>query len=194
MRMALWLSFFCLYPAAAQAGENTSVYTPFDLEKTCLRTEAGDGMAFAGTWRCAGFQGNDIVVSVDDDRSYVGFGPRPKDSCAYARTFARFNEALSPVEWRLRDGKPVAVIQRWRVTTDDAGGTMTWLVVTALRGEEACPYHYIAGSYPKANELARRYADEIEEDFDCGHDVPTVDSRVGAEGIDFVSCAQPPAD
>ena len=78
---------------------------------------------------------------------------------------------------------------RWRVVTDDDGNTMTWLVVTALRGAEACPYHYIAGSYPNANELARRYADDIEPDYDCAHDVPTVDSKVGVGGIDFVSCA-----
>jgi len=66
--------------------------------------------------------------------------------------------------------------------------------VTALRGKEACPYHYIAGSYPKANELARRYADDIEPDYDCARDVPTVDSKVGAEGIDFVSCAEAKAE
>ena len=190
MRKALWLSSFCLWPLAALAGENTSVYTPFDLDKTCLRVQRGDGMAFAGTWKCAGFGGNDIVVSVDDERSYVGFGPSPTETCSYAKTFSRFNQALSPVEWRLQGGKPVAAIQRWRVAKGDDGNTMTWLVVTALRGKEACPYHYIAGSYPNANELARRYADEIEDDYDCEHDTPTVDSRVGADGIEFVSCAE----
>lgn len=194
MRMALWLSSFCLWPLVALAGENTSVYTPFDLEKTCLRVARGDGMTFAGSWKCAGFGGNDIVVSVDDDRSFVGFGPAATETCSYRKTFSRFNEALSPVEWRLKGGKPVSVIQRWRVVTDDDGKTMTWLVVTALRGKEACPYHYIAGSYPKANELARRYADDIEPDYDCARDVPTVDSKVGAEGIDFVSCAEAKAE
>jgi hypothetical protein len=190
MRKALWLSSFCLWPLAAFAGESTSVYTPFDLDKTCLRVERGDGMAFAGTWRCAGFRGNDIVVSLDDDRAHVGFGPRATETCAYRKTFSRFNEALSPVEWRLRNGKPVAVIQRWRVATDDEGHTATWLVISALRGSEACPYHYISGSYPDANALARRYADDIESDYDCEHDTPTVDSRVGADGIAFVSCAE----
>jgi hypothetical protein len=194
MRMALWLSSFCLWPLAALAGENTSVYTPFDLEKSCLRVAAGDGMTFAGSWKCAGFGGNDILVSVDDERSFVGFGPAPKETCAYAKTFSRFNEALSPVEWRLKGGKPVSAIQRWRVATDDVGNTMTWLVVTALRGKQACPYHYIAGSYPNANELARRYADDIEPDYDCARDTPTVDSNVGAEGIDFISCAEAKAE
>ena len=194
MRKALWLSSFCLWPLAALAAETTSVYTPFDLEKTCIQVEKGDGMTFAGTWKCAGFKGNDIVVSVDDDRSFVGLGPAAKASCSYAKTFSRFNTALSPVEWRLKDGKPVAAIERWRVVTDDNGNTVTWLVVTALKGKEACPYHYIAGSYPNANELARFYADGIEADYDCEHDTPTVDSTVGTDGITFVTCAEAKAE
>ena len=194
MRKAVWLSSFWLWPLAAAAGENTSVYTPFDLEKTCIQVERGDGMTFAGSWKCAGFKGNDIVVSVDDERSYVGLGPNPKESCAYAKTFSRFNTALSPVEWRLRDGKPVAAIERWRVVTDDAGNTMTWLVVTALKGKDACPVHYVAGSYPNANEQARAAADDLAADFDCAEDTPTVASKVGAEGIAFISCAEAKAE
>ncbi|MFO1132041.1 MAG: hypothetical protein U1E16_08535 [Hyphomicrobiales bacterium] len=191
MRTALWLSSFCLWPIAALAAENTSVYTPFDLDRSCLRVQQGDGMTFAGTWKCAGFGGNDIAVSIDDERSHVGFGPKPTETCAYAKTFSRFNTALSPVEWRLRDGKPFAAIERWRVVTDDDGSTVTWLVISKIEGTEACPVHYIAGSYPNANEHAREAADALaSEDYDCEHDTPTVDSRVGAEGIAFVSCAE----
>lgn len=194
MRKALWLSSFCLWPLVALAGENTSVYTPFDLEKTCLRVARGDGMTFAGSWKCAGFGGNDIVVSVDDDRSFVGFGPAATGTCSYRKTFSRFNEALSPVEWRLKDGKPVSVIQRWRVVTDDDGNTMTWLVVTALNGTEACPVHYVAGSYPEANAQARRAADALVAGFDCAGDTPTVDSKMGADGIAFLNCAEAKAE
>lgn len=194
MRKALWLSSFCLWPIAALAAGNTSVYTPFDLEKSCLRIEQGDGMAFAGTWKCAGFKGNDMVVSADDDRSYVGFGANAQATCAYRKTFSRFNEALSPVEWRLKDGVPFAVIERWRVVTDDDGNTMTWLVITALHGKEACPVHYVAGSYPDANAHARQAADDLVAGYDCEHDTPTVDSKVGADGIDFVSCAEVTAE
>lgn len=190
MRTALWLSFFWLWPVAALAGQNTSVYTPFDLEKTCRQVERGDGTEFAGSWLCKGLKGQKIGISIDDERFHVGFGSRPLETCAQAKTFSRFNTALSPVEWRLRNGRPVAVIQRWRVVTDDDGNTATWLVISVLRGGEACPYHYISGSYPDANALARRYADDVEPDFDCAHDTPTVDSKVGADGIDFVSCAE----
>jgi hypothetical protein len=190
MRKALWLSSFCLWPLAALAGENPSVYTPFDLEKTCIQVDRGDAMTFAGTWKCAGFKGNDIVVSVDDERSFVGLGPAAKETCSYAKTFSRFNTALSPVEWRIKNGEPFAAIERWRVVADDDGNTVTWLVVTALKGKEACPVHYVAGSYPNANEQARRAADDLATDFDCAHGTPTVDSKVGAEGITFATCTE----
>jgi hypothetical protein len=190
MRKVLWLSVFCLWPAIVLADGNTSAYTHWDLEKTCTQVEDGDGYTYAGTWSCPGQGGIGMLVSVSDDRSYVGFGQVPAESCAYAKTFARFNTALSPVEWRLRNGKPFAAIQRWRVSTDDEGGSMTWLVVTALKGGEACPIHYVAGSYPEANAQARRAADGLVADFDCEGDVPTVDSRVGFEGIDLISCRE----
>jgi hypothetical protein len=190
MRKAFWLSVLCLWPAAALAEGNTSTYTRWDLEKTCTQVEEGDGYTYAGSWSCPGRGDIKMMVGVSDDRSFVGFGRKPAESCAYARTFSRFNDALSPVEWRLRNGKPFATIQRWRVSTDDEGGTMTWLVVTALKAGEACHVHYVAGSYPDANAQARRAADDLARDFDCEGDVPTVDSKVGFEGIDFISCRE----
>jgi len=190
MRKAFWLSVFCLWPAAALAEGNTSAYTKWDLETTCTQVEDGDGYTYAGSWSCPGRGDIKMVVSVSDDRSFVGFGRKPAETCAFARTFSRFNDALSPVEWRLRNGKPFATIQRWRVSTDDEGGTMTWLVVNALKGGEACHVHYVAGSYPDANAQARRAADDLAPDFDCEGDVPTVDSKVGFEGIDFSSCQE----
>jgi hypothetical protein len=185
-----WLSFFCLYPAAAMAGDYTSAYSRFDLEKTCSQVEKGDGFTFAGRWTCPGHGGKDVTIAISDDRSYVGFGRYPAKTCAFAKTFYGLNTALSPIEWRLKRGRPIAAIQRWRVVTDEDGGSATWLVVTALKGKEACPIHYVAGSYPDANAVARDHADAIADDFDCAYDVPTVDSKVGAPGVEFVSCRE----
>lgn len=195
MRKALWLCFFWLVPAAALADGNTSASTKRDLAKTCTQAEEGDGYTDAGSWSCPGLGNIKMLVAVSDDRSFLGFGRKPAESCAYAKTFARFNTALSPVEWRLRNGKPFATIQRWRVSTDDEGGSVTWLVVTALvvtalKGGEACHIHSVAGSNPEANVQARRAADELVPDFDCESDVPTVDSRVGSEGIGVIACQQ----
>jgi hypothetical protein len=188
--MPVWLSVFCLWPAAALAADATSAYTAWDLDKTCTEVEKGDGYTFAGSWSCPGRGNNRMLVSVSDDRSFVGFGRDPASSCAYRKTFFGFNTALSPVEWRLKQGRPFATIQRWRVVTGEDGSTVTWLVVTALKRGEACHVHYVAGSYPNANEAARRAADGIAEDFDCARDMPTVDSTVGGPGVEFLSCEE----
>lgn len=190
MRNAAWLLIFCLLPAAAaQAGENTSTYTAFDLEKTCRLVENGDEYVYAGTWACKGQGGVDFIVSSSDDRDYVGFGKKARETCSFHKGFNRFNAALSPVEWRLKNGRPFAAIQRWSVTLDDEGGKMTWLVVTALKGGESCPVHYVAGSFPDANAAARRAADDRAEGFDCGKDVPTVDSTTGAPNAELGNCS-----
>ncbi len=190
MRMLLWLSALCLCPTAALADEISSAYTKFDLERSCEVIEKGDEYVYAGTWRCTGEAGLDIVIASGDDRDYVGFGAKAAQTCSFKKTFNRFNTALSPVEWRIRNGKPFAAIQRFRVVTDDEGGNMTWLVVTALKGEEACPVSYVAGSYPDANAVARTMADGEAPNFDCATDVPTVNSTVGEPGITLAACKE----
>jgi hypothetical protein len=187
MRIAPWLLIFSLWPWAAQAGGNTSSYSRFDLDH-CRQIEPGDEYVHAGTWACKGLKGLDIIVASADERDFVGFGRNGRETCAFKKTFTAFNTALSPVEWRLKNGHPIAAIQRWRVAADENGNTATWLVVNALGPEEACHVHYVSGSYPNANEQARRAADDLAEDFYCENDVPTVDSRVGPPPIDLNAC------
>jgi hypothetical protein len=188
-RLALPLAL-CLVPAAALAAEVTSAYVKFDPDTTCQRLEAPDEYVFGGTWICPGQGKIKMQISTGDDRDFVGFGERPEESCSLLKTFFKFNTALSPVEWRLRDGKPIAAIERWRVVADDNGNTVTWLVVNALRGNGSCHVHYVAGSYPEANAAARRAADQLAEDFNCDADVPTIDSTVGTPFIDLTPCAE----
>ena len=187
-RLAI-LSIFCLWPIAAMAAEYESVYTKFDLDH-CRIIDKGDEYVYAGTWSCKGYKGIDIVQAVADDRSFAAFGRNGARHCAFHKTFYGFNTALSPVEWRLHNGKPIAAIERWRVVVDENGNSVTWLVVNALRRGESCHVHYVAGSYPKANEAARRAADDLAEGFDCEMDVPTVDSTIGPPSIDLVACSE----
>ncbi len=190
MRKPFWLSVLCLWPAAALATGYSSTYSKFDLEKTCTLIEKGDEFVYAGTWKCPGLKDLDVVIASSDDRDNVGFGPKGAETCSFKKTFSRFSTALSPIEWRLKDGKPIAAIERWRVVMDDDGNTNTWLVVTALKGGEACPVHYVAGSYPDANAQARRAADDLAEDFNCETGVPTVDSKAGEPGITMMACGE----
>lgn len=177
-----------LVPGLAFAAEYTSAYTKFDLDKTCKKIDAGDEYVFAGTWLCPGHDGNGIQISTGDDRDFVGIGRRANESCSLLKTFYTFNTALSPVEFRLKDGKPIAAIERWRVVVDDNGNTVTWLVVNALRDNGSCHMHYVAGSYPEANAAARKAADGLAEGFDCDSDAPTVDSKVGPPPIELIAC------
>ncbi len=193
MRNLFWLLVLSGWPATASAAKFTSAYTRFTLE-TCRVLEKGDEYVYAGTWSCAGFKGIDIIQASSDDRSYVGFGTNGTGHCAFRKTFPHFNTALSPIEWRLKDGQPIAAIERWNVGDEMDLKAKSWLVVTALRKDQSCHMHYVAGSYPKANEAARRAADDLAEGFDCVTDVPTVDSTIGAPGIALMSCKDLPAE
>lgn len=180
----------CLLAAPAAAGEVTSAYTKFDIDKTCEKIEAGDEYTYAGTWRCPGGAGPDIIYSSADDRDFVGFGKAGAQTCSFRKTFNAFNTALSPVEWRIRDGKVFAAIERWRVVVDENGNTATWLVVSAIRSRDSCTVHYVEGSYPEANAQARRAADDLAPGFDCANDIPTVDSKAGPPDITMTSCSE----
>ena len=193
MRQALVPLLLLLFPLAAQAGENTSVYTAFDLEK-CRVIEAGDEYVYGGTWACDGYGGIDVIQSSVDDRSFSAFGKDGAKHCSFRKTFSPFNTSLSPIEWRLKNGRPFAAIERWSVVSDENGNSVTWLAVNALRETDSCHVHYVSGSYPNANQQARRAADDLAEGFDCENDVPTVDSKVGAPPIEFTACRELPKE
>jgi hypothetical protein len=189
VRRAAILAILCLWPALAAADEVTSVYTPFDLD-TCTQAEKPDEYVYEGLWRCKGYGGYDIWQAGFDARSMAAFGTGKDDACALRKTFNPFNTALSPVEWRLRNGKPFAAIERWSVSQGDEQTSVTWLVVSKLEDGRSCHMHYVAGSYPNANAAARRAADDLTGEFDCMTGVPTVDSTVGAPPIDLKSCME----
>jgi hypothetical protein len=175
-----------LAPGAALA-ENISVYTPFDLT-SCAQVQKPDEYVFEGAWKCKGVEGYEIFQSGVDARSYAAFGKKDAGAhCAALKTFSPFNTALSPIEWRLKNGNPIAAIERWSVTDAD-GIRTTWLVVNALRDNDSCQAHYVAGSYPNANEAARRAADERAGGFDCEMGVPTFDSAIGPPPIELNAC------
>ena len=177
-------------PAMAWAGSNTSVYTSTDL-KHCTQIEKPDGFVFEGAWRCKGLGGYDVFISAADSREMAAFGKRLANNCAGLKTFSGFNSTGGTVEWRLKEGKPIAAILRWTVSIDpeDSSKHATWLVVNKLEKNDSCHMHYVSGSYPKANEQARKAADDLAEGFACETDAPTVDSNVGAPPIDLEPCS-----
>ena len=193
MRNLPWLSIFCLWPATALGAEYSSEYSRFAFDR-CRVIEKGDEYVFGGTWRCDGLVGIGIFQASSDDRSYAAFGKDGTGHCAFRKTFSPFNTALSPIEWRLKDGIPFAAVERWNVGDEMDPNARSWLVITALRANDSCHVHYVSGTYPKANEQARRAADDLAADFNCDTDVPTVDSNVGPPPIEMLACKDLPGE
>ncbi len=186
VRALLPLLFCCLSSVASAA--NTSIYTPFDISK-CQITDKPDEYVYEGTVRCKGIEGYDIHVAGMDARHGVGFGADAKGNCSIKKTFSPFNTALSPIEWRLQGTTPIAAIERWS-TTDGEGVQSTWLVVSKLESGNSCHMHYVAGSFPNANEAARTVADEKSAGFDCMTSKPAFASTIGAPPIQLTSCME----
>jgi hypothetical protein len=110
------------------------------------------------------------VTFVEDDlRSVVAFGRDGRNHCAMHQTFSGFNSVGKRIEWRLKDGKPIAAILRWKVSYDSEDSTKTrdWLVVTKVEDRQSCHVGYVEGSYPDANAKARWLADTAAEVFSC---------------------------
>ena len=121
-----------------------------------------------------------VLIAEDDLREVVSVG---RNHHAAAREpaaepgFAPFNSSEHTVEWRMADGKPFAIIQRWHIAdgTDlDKQGrpnTRAMLAVTRLPPGPVCHIAYVdAVANRNANELARKAADELARTFDCGKD------------------------
>jgi hypothetical protein len=138
---------------------------------------------------CPGKAGLGVLISEDDLRETVSVG---RNRAAAAREpaaqvwFGPFNSTTNTVEWRVVDGKPFAIIQRWHIADngdEDKSGrpiAKPMLAVTRLPPGEVCHVAYIdALANPNPNELARKAADELARNFKCGKDEVQVIGETG---------------
>lgn len=150
-------------PAKEMAG-NASVYTALDLDK-CKLVDAQTEEGASAEWECAGFGDVPLVVEEGDGRFDVDAGVKN----AAFETVGAFNSLGDTVEWRLRDGKPFAIIFRYSDATEEGKGR-TVLAVEKV-GDVAvpgCRVAQIAGDVENANEVARELADTNVPEFVCG--------------------------
>jgi hypothetical protein len=138
---------------------------------------------------CPGKAGLSVLISEDDLRETVSVGKSLKAAAkepAAQVWFEPFNSTLTTVEWRMAGTKPFAIIQRWLIADNadrdakDRPRDKAMLAVTRLPPGEVCHVAYVdVAANPDANELARKAADELARDFQCGKDEVKV---IGAGG------------
>lgn len=178
--MRVWLAglFLLAVTGAGGAEEISSVYTELNADSDCttfsINEEGGDFASIA----CNGYGGYPVVIYSADLRESIYYGfPKTGDLQPAWESFSAFNSAGPKIEWRVaKDGDrtiPFATIHRWRVSDpEDAEKEVEVLVVEKvgqITGEEGCAVGLVlATGNPKANDTARKIADEQARDFSCG--------------------------
>ena len=174
------LAFFSLCHTA-WAGEIASVYTDLDSERGCTTfAAAGEGEGDWANLVCTGYSGYPVIIYSADLRESVFYGFPPAGDLAPAwESFAAFNSAGPKIEWRVEmDGDralPFATIHRWFVSDPDDAEKKTEVLIVAKVGQlaerDGCAVGLVvATGNPKANETARKIADEQARNFACGAD------------------------
>ena len=118
-------------PAAAQPA--TSDYTPLDTERCQVLREVPEGESIS--WRCPGRNGIPLFVNSGDGRFELDAGVADNDWS----TIPPFNQIGNTVEWRLRGGRPFAVIYRL-TSVDPATDPNSMLIIETIgaRGRPGC--------------------------------------------------------
>ncbi len=143
-----------------------SVYTDLNLDDCeVLQTfEEGGGVEL----RCPGYKNIPLFVSEGDLRFDIDVGV-PNDQWT---SQSAFNTLGEKVEWRLRNGRPFAVIIRYHLDHGSGTGERLPSVLAVLtvgrEGSPGCLVGWVpANAKPNQNEAARQLADQQAEGFDC---------------------------
>jgi hypothetical protein len=193
MQKALFALVFAGLCNSAAAGEISSAYSDLDTEKDCtVFAAAEDGEGDWANLVCNGYRGYPVFIHGDDLRESTQYCFPPGNLAKTAwESFSGFNSVGAKVEWRLETiagrSVPFAAIHRRSVTTgEDASRQVEVLVVSKVAqidAHEGCVIGLVlATGTPKANEAARRIADEKARGFACGKDERVV---VGSPMPDF---------
>jgi hypothetical protein len=163
----------------AHAEEIKSVYTDLDVARDCtifsVNEEGGDFANLA----CNGYGGYPVLVFSADLRESIFYGfPKGGDEPVW-ESFAAFNSAGPRIEWRIAtNGErtiPFATIHRWSVSDPQDPDKQVEVLVVEKVGQigeqDGCAVGLVlATGNPKANETARKIADEQARGFACGGD------------------------
>jgi hypothetical protein len=151
--LALYLALIGT-PANAQTARVTSAYTSLDLDR-CKPLDQAD--LASASWRCEGLAGIPLFIQNGDDRYDVDAG-RPDNDEFWSDGF---DYPGKTVEWRLRRGKPFAIIYRLDSANPESPKWSRLIVESIGRASPGCRVASINGRARDANAQARRAADGI---------------------------------
>ncbi|MDB5500990.1 MAG: hypothetical protein JWR89_892 [Tardiphaga sp.] len=178
MYLAAIAALACAVGSAAASDGVTSTYTS-TADKDCRKLSSFkiDGDDYASEYLCPGYAGLKVLKQEDDLREKISVGRSAGAAArepAAAQGFGPFNSTTNSVEWRVANGRPFAMIQRWHIAdNDDPDKTgrpqaKQMLVVTRLPPGAVCHVAYIdVTANADANEIARKAADEVARGFGC---------------------------
>jgi len=177
---------------SAFAGDVSSAYTDLDWKADCVTYgQAAEGEGDWADLTCSGYRGYPVMIAYDDERESVYYGFPAADMTDVWESFVAFNSSGPKVEWRIETNGDVAVpfaaIHRRSVSTDGGEGKPVEVLVVSRvgqpGGEAGCTVGLVAASgNPRANEEARRIADEKAKGFQCGKDRRVTSGAVPAFG------------
>jgi hypothetical protein len=191
MRVTLASAMLSLSALAASWANAQTIGSQYSstAPKDCRMIGTPSELDGSTTRLCPGKAGLSVLISEDDLRETVSVGKSLKAAAkepAAQVWFEPFNSTLTTVEWRMTGTKPFAIIQRWLIADNadrdakDRPRDKAMLAVTRLPPGEVCHVAYVdVAANPDANELARKAADELARDFQCGKDEVKV---IGAGG------------
>lgn len=148
--------------AGVASGAIRSVYT--SLAAADCRLVKRDADTNDPTYRCPGTAGYSLLVHDWDARMTVDVvtpGGRTHP-LRYSGVISSAFSTLGPrAEWRMRDGKPIALIVRVNVSEnpDTPDRATSYLAVAKITSRETCVTDRVAPTTPSANQAARRAAD-----------------------------------
>ena len=193
MRVLLAIAAAALAAARpAFAGDISSAYTDLDWKADCATYgQASEGEGDWADLACSGYRGYPVMIAYDDARESIYYGFPVADMTGVWEGFVAFNQSAGKVEWRIETkgdaAVPFAAIHRRSVASGDDGSKKTDVLVVSKvgqpGGEAGCTVGLVAASgNPKANEEARRLADEKVKAFRCGKDQRLASGEVPAFG------------
>jgi hypothetical protein len=172
MRRIIFISACAIAAAASPAAAQrraaiTSVYTGLDLDRCRELRHVEEGSSTE--WSCPGYGGIPLWVAIGDERFDVD---ARRDNGDFETT-SRFNEPGPRVEWRLRRGRPFAIIYRLRTLgAERAEGSVLGVESIGEGRRNGCLIAWVNGAVPDANAAARAQADRFATTFRCGRDRP----------------------